>query len=151
MRTAFNKSAIPIIYPVIGKTYFQPDIYGSILSVSDGQGQSLGYSEWDVRGNVKFHGQGRTPLPEGGGNPCFTSYIPDPVIGKHFAQARFYDPSYGRMLSPDPVKRGLNGYPYCGNGPVNYVDPAGGGGKYPCRGDDRRGKRLWLPIPDAPE
>ncbi len=29
------------------------------------------------------------------------------------------------MLAPDPVKRGLNGYPYCGNDPVNYVDPAG--------------------------
>ena len=57
-----------------GKVYFQPDLYGSILSVSDGQGQSLGYSEWDVRGNVKFHGQGRTPLPEGGGNPCSVSY-----------------------------------------------------------------------------
>ncbi len=108
-----------------GKVYFQPDIYGSILSVSDGQGQSLGYSEWDVWGNVEFHGQGRTPLPEGGGNPCFTSYIPDPVIGKHFAQARFYDPAHGRMLAPDPVKRGLNGYPYCGNDPVNYVDPTG--------------------------
>ena len=134
-----------------GKVYFQPDIYGSILSVSDGQGQNLGYSEWDVWGNVEFHGQGNQPRPEGGAVPGFTSYIPDPVIGKHFAQARFYDPSHGRMLSPDPVKRGLNGYPYCGNGPVNYVDPAGGGGKYPRRGDDRRGKRLWLPIPDAPE
>ena len=29
------------------------------------------------------------------------------------------------MLAPDPVKRGLNGYPYCGNDPVNYVDPTG--------------------------
>ena len=29
------------------------------------------------------------------------------------------------MLSPDPVKRGLNPYPYCDNDPVNYVDPTG--------------------------
>ena len=107
------------------KIYFQPDLYGSILSVSDGQGQNLGYSEWDVWGNVEFHGQGNQPRPEGGAVPGFTSYIPDPVIGKHFAQARFYDPSHGRMLAPDPVKRGLNGYPYCGNDPVNYVDPTG--------------------------
>ena len=25
----------------------------------------------------------------------------------------------GRMLGTDPVKRGLNGYAYCGNDPVN--------------------------------
>ena len=74
---------------------------------------------------MEFHGQGNQPRPEGGAVPGFTSYIPDPVIGKHFAQARFYDPSHGRMLAPDPVKRGLNGYPYCGNDPVNYVDPTG--------------------------
>ena len=29
------------------------------------------------------------------------------------------------MLSKDPVKRGLNGYPYCGNDPVNHTDPTG--------------------------
>ena len=37
--------------------------------------------------------------------------IPDPVTGKYFAQARFYDPAYGRMLAPDPVKRGLTAIP----------------------------------------
>ncbi|MDE7332660.1 MAG: RHS repeat-associated core domain-containing protein, partial [Lachnospiraceae bacterium] len=51
--------------------------------------------------------------------------ISDPVTGKYFAQARFYDPAHGRMLAPDPVKRGLNGYPYCSNDPVNYVGPTG--------------------------
>ena len=68
-----------------GKVYFQPDLYGSILSVSDGQGQSLGCSEWDVWGNLKFHGQGSQSLPDRGGISCFTSYIPDPVTGKYFA------------------------------------------------------------------
>ena len=29
------------------------------------------------------------------------------------------------MLSPDPIKRSLNPYPYCENDPVNYVDPTG--------------------------
>ena len=29
------------------------------------------------------------------------------------------------MLSPDPVRRNPNGYPYCENDPVNYVDPTG--------------------------
>ena len=55
----------------------------------------------------------------------FTSYTYDPVIGKYFAKERFYDSAQGRMLSPDPVKRGLNPYPYCDNDPVNYNDPTG--------------------------
>lgn len=29
------------------------------------------------------------------------------------------------MIGKDPVKRGLNTYPYCKNDPVNYVDPVG--------------------------
>ncbi len=29
------------------------------------------------------------------------------------------------MLSPDPVKRSINPYPYCDNDPVNYNDPTG--------------------------
>ncbi len=31
----------------------------------------------------------------------------------------------GRMHGTDPVKRGLNGYAYCDNDPVNRVDPDG--------------------------
>ena len=47
------------------------------------------------------------------------------MTGVYFAHARLYDADLGRMLSKDPVKRGLNGYPYCGNDPVNHTDPTG--------------------------
>ncbi len=55
----------------------------------------------------------------------FTTYDYDSVLGKHFAYARMYDPSQGRMLGIDPVKRGLNGYAYCDNDPANQTDPTG--------------------------
>ena len=38
---------------------------------------------------------------------------------------RFYDPSLGRFLSPDPAKDGLNLYAYVRNNPFKYTDPNG--------------------------
>jgi uncharacterized protein RhaS with RHS repeats len=38
---------------------------------------------------------------------------------------RFYDTATGRFISPDPARSGTNGYAYCGNNPVNQVDPLG--------------------------
>lgn len=105
-----------------GKTYFQPDIYGSPLFATDGQGAIQQYAERDIWGGLK---PGTEVIPGLEENLRFTSYRYDPVIGKHFAQARFYDDANGRMLALDPVKRGLNSYRYCDNDPVDYVDPTG--------------------------
>ena len=80
------------------------------------------YAERDIWGDLR-HG---TEIPSGlEENLRFTSYRYDPVIGKYFAQARFYDSANGRMLSKDPVKRSLNSYRYCDNDPADYVDPTG--------------------------
>ena len=105
-----------------GRTFFQSDIYGSPLFAADGQGTVLQYAGRGIWGNLE---DGTEILPEFVENMGFTSYRYDPVTGKHFAHARFYDDANGRMLAPDPVRRDLNGYRYCGNDPVDYVDPTG--------------------------
>ena len=102
-------------------TYFQHDLYGSTLFAVDAQGVVRHHASHDIWG-----------MPE---TICddisvasglrFTTYDYDAVLGKHFAHARMYDPSQGRMLGADPVKRGLNGYAYCDNDPVNQTDPTG--------------------------
>ncbi len=102
-------------------TYFQHDLYGSTLFAADTQGAIRHHAAHDIWG-----------MPE---TICddisiasglrFTTYDYDAVLGKHFAHARMYDPSQGRMLGADPVKRGLNGYAYCDNDPVNQTDPTG--------------------------
>ena len=45
---------------------------------------------------------------------------------------RYYNPEWGRWLSPDDIEyldphsiNGLNLYAYCGNDPVNRIDPDG--------------------------
>ena len=88
-----------------GNTYFQSDIYGSPIFATDGQGAVKQYAERDIWGTLK---PGTELLPELEENMRFTTYRYDPVFGKHFALARFYDAANGRMMSKDPVKRGLN-------------------------------------------
>ena len=47
--------------------------------------------------------------------------------GLYSFRARWYDPITGRWLSNDPIgiSGGLNQYVFCGNNPVNFVDPFG--------------------------
>jgi RHS repeat-associated protein len=39
--------------------------------------------------------------------------------------ARFYDPQIGRWHSLDPMEQYESGYIYCGNDPINMIDPNG--------------------------
>ena len=45
----------------------------------------------------------------------------------HYGVIRWYEPVTGRWLSNDPIgiSGGLNQYVFCGNNPVNMVDPWG--------------------------
>jgi RHS repeat-associated protein len=49
------------------------------------------------------------------------------ATGLYNFRARWYEPRLGRWLSDDPIgiSGGLNQYEFCGNNPVNYVDPDG--------------------------
>ena len=55
--------------------------------------------------------------------------LPKINFGFYLTQAylrnRYYDPSIGRFTTEDPVKDGDNWYAYCGNNPVNRIDPNG--------------------------
>jgi RHS repeat-associated protein len=47
--------------------------------------------------------------------------------GLYYYRARYYLPSAGRFLTPDPIglEGGLNAYAYVGSNPVNFTDPFG--------------------------
>jgi RHS repeat-associated protein len=51
--------------------------------------------------------------------------------GLYYYNARYYDPSIGRFISPDTVvpspasPQSLNRYSYCLNNPLKYIDPSG--------------------------
>jgi len=62
----------------------------------------------------------------------YRGYYYDADIRLYYLQTRYYDPQVGRFINADAVDyadpesiNGLNLYAYCGNDPVNGVDPEG--------------------------
>jgi RHS repeat-associated protein len=64
----------------------------------------------------------------------FTTYDRNDVTGLHYAVNRSYSSEQGRFTQVDPIEmdaaslsnpQTLNLYAYCGNDPINHVDPAG--------------------------
>ena len=91
------------------------DAWGRILSITDGNGNANTSSSFI--GNV---------------NPIrYRGYYYDTETGWYYLNSRYYDPEVKRFinadnqLSADDDLIGKNLYAYCGNNPVNRVDPTG--------------------------
>ncbi len=56
-----------------------------------------------------------------------TGVVPQGRLAWTLNGLRYYDPATGRFLTRDPVgyEGGINLYTFCGNNPVNYIDPLG--------------------------
>jgi len=123
-----NPPAPQVFYPI-------RDRLGSIMGLVDASGVMVAYYDYDAWGglmratvpsgssvlyNFRFRWQCREYVPVIRESTCNTGF--------YYFRNRWYDPQSGRFISKDPI--GLDGgdlnlYVFCGNDPVNNVDPYG--------------------------
>lgn len=103
--------------------YFHTDALGSIVAMTDEQGNVIERREYEP------YGAQLTPAVKDG--PGYTGHVQDAATGLSYMQQRYYDPQIGRFLSVDPVTAdgstggNFNRYWYANNNPYKFVDPDG--------------------------
>jgi RHS repeat-associated protein len=112
-----------------GTKYHHPDRLGTRL-VTDGASGAILTEQTNLPFGTAFTGESSGAI----NNRRFTSYDRSATTGMDYAVNRFYSAAQGRFTQVDPIgmsaasleePQTLNLYSYCGNDPVNHLDPDG--------------------------
>ncbi|MFH1776990.1 MAG: RHS repeat-associated core domain-containing protein [Candidatus Omnitrophota bacterium] len=101
--------------------YYHCSHLGNVEQITDSAGAVIQTYEYDAFGNI---------VNESGSlnnDHQYKTKEYSPNTGLIYFGARYYNPVIGRFITPDPLGMvdGPNMYLYCGNDPVNSVDPYG--------------------------
>ena len=110
--------------------HFQKNLQNDIIAIYNESGIKIAAYEYDAWGN---HTITLDTNSIGSLNPFrYRGYYYDSETGLFWCNSRYYNPEWGRWISPDSIEyldpqsiNGLNLYAYCGNDPVNRFDPSG--------------------------
>lgn len=109
-----------------GATYYTlTDHQNTVHGFVDATGVIVARYVYDAWGNVLSEAVTASALV--GNRYRFQGREYSAVTGLYNFRARWYDPATGRWISKDPIgiNGGLNMYVFCGNDPVNFIDPFG--------------------------
>jgi RHS repeat-associated protein len=105
--------------------YLHQDHLGATTIVTDADGDAVFERSYDPRGNICV-ASGTADMDR-----LYTGQRYDAATGLYYYNARYYDPTLARFISPDTIvpdvddPRAWNGYAYVANNPLRYNDPTG--------------------------
>jgi RHS repeat-associated protein len=109
--------------------YAIKDHLGSVQTLVDSNGTVVESYRYDAYGNTTILSSTLSPLTSSqfGNRYLFQGREYSAATSLYNFRARWYDSQTGRWLSNDPIgiSGGLNLYEFCGNNPVNFMDPMG--------------------------
>lgn len=104
-------------------TYVYTDLQNTPLAEADSAGNVIARYDYMPYGSLIA-----VNSPSGSG---FTGHVTDTDTNLIYMQARYYDPSMGQFLGPDPLQTNaginshFNRYWYANSNPYKYIDPDG--------------------------
>jgi RHS repeat-associated protein len=123
-----NLLAVTVFSSDATNTYYAvKDHLGSVHALIDSSGQPAAQFTYDAWGNVLSTTITSSVLTINSFRYLWQGREYSFATGLYNFRARWYDSVTGRWLSKDPIglEGGLNLYAFCGNDPVNFIDPSG--------------------------
>ena len=111
--------------------YYVTNLQGDVVALLDGNGNPVVRYTYDAWGRP-LSTTGSLATTVGALNPLrYRGYVYDTEWSLYYLQSRYYDADLGRFINADAFVStgqgilGNNMFAYCGNNPVNYIDPMG--------------------------
>ena len=141
-----NPLAMTVFGDETNTYYYLTDHLGSVLALTDEDGQLVESYEYDAFGRIKVFDEAFEEIPESayGNRITFQGREYSGATGLYYFRARWYEPVTGRWLSKDPIgiSGGLNQYVAFNNNPVMARDPFGLEGFWAAYGQSLRENAL---------
>ena len=129
-----ESGVIGMVYTADGTSatyYFRRNLQGDVVAIYNRKGQKQAEYAYDAYGNCTIIDNTNSDIANAKAIR-YRGYYLDSETCWYFLNSRYYSPEWRRFISPDDTSyldpesvNGLNLYCYCGNDPVNFVDPSG--------------------------